>query len=245
MKKKEWRRKREREKERKWEREEDHPECRDASIKHPEMKDLVRFDALEILHFVQNDELLPPLHFKRYPMAVHHAILLEEVKELNPALRIAVLAAEFNAEIMDPLIAKNLELFQENGFTNVDLFRVPWCFELPGMAQTILESGIYNVVIVLWCVVRGQTPHFDYVCTECSRGIMDLSMSYETPIVFGVLTCDTMEQAQARVDNNYGIYALNYLVQSWVAEARLEQRYEELKEEMNAVMESMNEEEIL
>lgn len=83
---------------------------------------------------------------------------------------------------------------------------------------------------MLGCVIKGQTPHFDYICAECSRGMMQLSMNYDTPLIFGVLTCLTLEQAKARIDTNYAIYGLNYLI-SWTrAHEQLDMRYEELLE---------------
>ena len=77
--------------------------------------------------------------------------------------------------------------------------RVPGCFELPLAAQRLIESG-YDAIVALGVVVRGETPHFDYVAGECSRGIMDVGLRTRVPIGFGVLTTDTLAQAQERAD---------------------------------------------
>jgi 6,7-dimethyl-8-ribityllumazine synthase len=77
--------------------------------------------------------------------------------------------------------------------------RVPGCFELPLAAQRLIESG-YDAVVALGVVVRGETPHFDYVAGECSRGIMDVQLRTGVPIGFGILTTDTLAQAQERAD---------------------------------------------
>ncbi len=77
--------------------------------------------------------------------------------------------------------------------------RVPGCFELPLAAQRLIESG-YDAVVALGVVVRGETPHFDYVAGECSRGIMDVQLRNRVPIGFGVLTTDTLAQAEERAD---------------------------------------------
>jgi len=83
---------------------------------------------------------------------------------------------------------------------NVDVARVPGAFELPLACERLAASGRYRAVIALGCVIRGGTPHFDYVCAETSRGIMDVSLRHKLPVMMGVLTCDTLEQAQFRAD---------------------------------------------
>jgi 6,7-dimethyl-8-ribityllumazine synthase len=134
---------------------------------------------------------------------------------------------------MSELIEKNTEFLEEQWFKHVDLYRVPWCFELPSLTKQILDAWVYNAVIVLWCLVKWQTPHFEYISAEVSRWCMDLGMTYETPCIFWVLTCNTLEQAQARVDANYAIYTLNYLAQHGKALQHVQDRYEEVMERMN------------
>lgn len=172
-------------------------------------------------------------------MAVHNAQIHEDVAHLNRDLRIAIVASEFNDDIMSGLIQKNIALFTEQWFEHIDVYRVPGCFELPPQAKQILEKWVYNMVIVLWCVIRWHTPHFEYVCTESSRWLMDLGLHYDTPQIFGILTCDTLEQAQARVDNNYGIYALNYLAQHGRASQLLDERYDAIMQKMEKEMEKL------
>jgi 6,7-dimethyl-8-ribityllumazine synthase len=78
--------------------------------------------------------------------------------------------------------------------------RVPGCFELPLAAARLIDTGRYDAVVALGVVIRGETPHFDYVAGECSRGIMDVQLQTRVPIGFGVLTTDTLAQAQERAD---------------------------------------------
>lgn len=172
-------------------------------------------------------------------MAVHQAQIHSDVTQLNPDLRICIVAAEFNDDIMSPLIEKNVAALRKHWFEHIDIYRVPGCFEIPAQTVEILARWVYNLVITLWCLIRWQTPHFDYICTECSRGIMDLGMTYETPVIFGVLTCDDIQQAQARVDDNYAIYGLNYLAQRWHAALLLDERYEELQTKMSEALEDI------
>jgi 6,7-dimethyl-8-ribityllumazine synthase len=81
-----------------------------------------------------------------------------------------------------------------------DRYRVPGCFELPLAARRLIDTGVYDAIVALGVVVRGDTPHFDFVAGECSRGIMDVSLATRVPIGFGVLTTNTLAQAQERAD---------------------------------------------
>jgi 6,7-dimethyl-8-ribityllumazine synthase len=82
----------------------------------------------------------------------------------------------------------------------IELFRVPGCFELPVTARRLIRAGEYDGMVALGVVVRGDTPHFDYVAGECARGIMDVQISTGVPIGFGVLTTETLAQAEERAD---------------------------------------------
>jgi len=82
--------------------------------------------------------------------------------------------------------------------------RVPGCFELPLAARRLIDTGRFDAIVALGVVVRGETPHFDYVAGECSRGIMDVQLATRVPIGFGVLTTDTLAQAQERADPTRG-----------------------------------------
>jgi len=82
--------------------------------------------------------------------------------------------------------------------------RVPGCFELPLAARRLIDSGNYDAVVALGVVVRGETPHFEYVAGECARGIMDVQLATGVPIGFGVLTTETLAQAEERADPGRG-----------------------------------------
>ena len=81
-----------------------------------------------------------------------------------------------------------------------DVHRVPGCFELPLAARRLIDTGRYDAVVALGVVIRGDTPHFEYVAGECARGIMDVQLATRVPIGFGVLTTETLAQAQERAD---------------------------------------------
>jgi 6,7-dimethyl-8-ribityllumazine synthase len=82
----------------------------------------------------------------------------------------------------------------------IDVFRVPGCFELPVTARRLIRGGDYDGIVALGAVVRGETPHFDFVAGECARGLMDVQLSSGVPIGFGVLTTETLAQAEERAD---------------------------------------------
>lgn len=86
----------------------------------------------------------------------------------------------------------------------IDVVRVPGCFELPVAARRLIRGGDYDGVVALGIVVRGETPHFDFVAGECARGLMDVQLSSGVPIGFGVLTTDTIAQAEERADPERG-----------------------------------------
>lgn len=114
--------------------------------------------------------------------------------------RVAVLVARFNADVTDRLLQGARACLAEHGVADadVDVFRVPGAWELPQAAARTVELGRHDAVVALGCVVRGETPHFDYVCSEASRGLGAVARSSPVPVLFGVLTTDTREQALAR-----------------------------------------------
>ena len=114
--------------------------------------------------------------------------------------RFAVIACRFNGEIVNNLLTGAMQTLLENGVAeqSIDTIYVPGAFELPVTALHLANSKKYAAIITLGCVIRGDTPHFDYVAGECARGILDVSLSSGVPVVFGVLTTDTPEQAHAR-----------------------------------------------
>lgn len=114
--------------------------------------------------------------------------------------RIGVISAKFNYPITKSLTDGALETFSEYGIKeeNIDIFWVPGAFEIPFTAKKILKTEKYSGIVTIGAVIRGETPHFDYVAGEAAKGIAKLSLDFETPIAFGILTTDTVDQAWAR-----------------------------------------------
>lgn len=114
--------------------------------------------------------------------------------------RFVIVAARFNHGITSRLVAGATAAFRSHGVASehLELIRVPGAFELPSACQRIIERGGADAVIALGCVIRGETPHFDFVAGAASRGLADLSVQAAVPVVFGVLTTDTLEQALDR-----------------------------------------------
>jgi 6,7-dimethyl-8-ribityllumazine synthase len=121
-------------------------------------------------------------------------------------LRFAIVASRFNGLIVEPLIAGALDAIVRSGGDGdaVTVVRCPGAWELPQVVRRVVARGGVDAVIALGAVIRGATPHFDYVAGEASRGLADASSEYDIPIGFGLLTKDTMEQAEARAGGAHG-----------------------------------------
>ena len=116
------------------------------------------------------------------------------------ATRVAVLSTRWNVEVIDALREGARQALADWGVSeqHVSEFRAPGAFELPLAANAILHGGRFDAVVALGAVIRGDTPHFEYVCGECSRGLMDVQLRYNKPVAFGVLTVNTPQQAMER-----------------------------------------------
>ncbi len=116
--------------------------------------------------------------------------------------RVVIVAARFNAALVDQLVAGATQAWRDHGGDESRLLveRVPGAFELPLAAKMFAASGGVDAVVALGCVIRGDTPHFDYVAGECARGLMDAGLATGVPVIFGVLTTGTQAQAEERAD---------------------------------------------
>jgi 6,7-dimethyl-8-ribityllumazine synthase len=121
-------------------------------------------------------------------------------------LRFAVLAARFNEFIVEPLVRGALDTLRRHGVTDkqIDVVRVPGAFEIPLVARKLAASRRYDALIALGAVIRGETPHFDYVAGECASGLSRIALETGVPIAFGVLTTNTVEQAVDRAGGKAG-----------------------------------------
>jgi len=117
---------------------------------------------------------------------------------VSAAPRHAICVARFYDELADRLERGARAALKEAGADEPDVFDVPGAFELPMAAKLAAESGRYDGVVCLGAVIRGETDHYDYVCSQAARGIQDVQLATGVPCSFGVLTVDTMEQALAR-----------------------------------------------
>jgi 6,7-dimethyl-8-ribityllumazine synthase len=113
-------------------------------------------------------------------------------------MKFAIVVGRFYEDLAERLIAGAQSAFAEAGAGEADVFDVPGAYELPLAAQTVAETGRYDGVACLGAVIRGETTHYDYVCNEAARGIMDVQLRTGVPCAFGVLTVENMDQALAR-----------------------------------------------
>ncbi len=120
--------------------------------------------------------------------------------------RFAVLVARFNSFVVESLLAGALDTLKRHGAEerDIDIIRVPGAFEMPIAAQRLAAGKKYDAIIALGAVIRGGTPHFEYVAGECTKGLAQVSLQHDIPVGFGVLTVDSIEQAIERAGTKAG-----------------------------------------
>ncbi|MCG6900723.1 MAG: 6,7-dimethyl-8-ribityllumazine synthase [Gammaproteobacteria bacterium] len=120
--------------------------------------------------------------------------------------RIALLVSRFNSFVVESLLAGALDTLKRHGADERDLqiVRVPGAYEMPIAAQRLAAAKRFDAIIALGAVIRGGTPHFEYVAGECTKGLASVSLKYDIPIAFGVLTVDSIEQAIERAGTKAG-----------------------------------------
>ncbi|MFD2168845.1 6,7-dimethyl-8-ribityllumazine synthase [Tumebacillus lipolyticus] len=125
---------------------------------------------------------------------------------IGTGLKVGVVVGRFNEFIGSKLLGGALDAFKRHGLAedDVEVAWVPGAFEIPLIAQKMAQSGRYDAVITLGAVIRGSTPHFDYVCNEAAKGVAKVGLDTGTPTVFGVLTVDSIEQAIERAGTKAG-----------------------------------------
>ncbi|KEA45680.1 MULTISPECIES: 6,7-dimethyl-8-ribityllumazine synthase [Campylobacter] len=132
--------------------------------------------------------------------------IIEGKLRLNGDERVAIINARFNHIITDRLVEGARDAFLRHGGdeANLSLILVPGAFEIPMALQKVLESGKFDAVCCVGAVIRGSTPHFDYVSAETTKGIANITLKYGLPVTFGVLTVDNIEQAIERAGSKAG-----------------------------------------
>ncbi len=144
--------------------------------------------------------------------------IIEGKLSLNGDEKVAIINARFNHIITDRLVEGARDAFLRHGGNdeNLDLILVPGAFELPFALDRALESGKYDAVCCVGAVIRGGTPHFDYVSAEATKGIANVTLKHNKPVTFGVLTTDNIEQAIERAGSkagNKGFEAMTGLIE--------------------------------
>ncbi|MEK7286027.1 MAG: 6,7-dimethyl-8-ribityllumazine synthase [Nitrospirota bacterium] len=122
-------------------------------------------------------------------------------KEPNiKALQFGIVVSRFNSKITERLLTGALAVFEKEGVpsSRIEVVEVPGAFEIPGVAAQMAQCGCYHTIVCLGAVIRGDTPHFDYICAEVARGIGQVAILFGLPVIFGVLTTETVKQAMMR-----------------------------------------------
>ncbi len=129
-----------------------------------------------------------------------------EGRMLGEGKKFALITSRFNDFITDKLVGGALDALVRSGVDDddIDLLKVPGAFEIPLVAKKAVATGKYDAVICLGAVIRGSTSHYDYVCAEASKGIAQVSLDSGIPVIFGIITTDTIEQAIERAGTKAG-----------------------------------------
>ncbi len=119
---------------------------------------------------------------------------------------VGIAVSRYNGEVTNRLLDGAIEALEEAGVTRdrIDVMAVPGAFELPLAAMALAKTRRYSCIVAIGCVIRGDTPHFDYVCSEAASGLQLAGLETGVPVAFGVLTCDSQEQAEARAGGEHG-----------------------------------------
>jgi len=135
---------------------------------------------------------------------------MSDIQEIQGSLnaagrRFAIVASRFNSRVVELLVGGAVDCLRRHGADDITLVRVPGAWEIPQAAEE-LASGEpkFDAIVALGVVIRGETPHFDYICSSCSRGLASMSKRHRIPVGFGVLTCDTSQQAEERAGGKAG-----------------------------------------
>lgn len=126
--------------------------------------------------------------------------IIEEKGPYKKSVKVAIVVSRFNRFIVDRLYDGALKSLEANGVSNdaITVVNVPGAFEIPVAVKTLLDENEFDAVITLGAIIRGETPHFDFIANECTHGISQLAMNSGVPVIFGVLTVDNTEQAMDR-----------------------------------------------
>lgn len=123
-------------------------------------------------------------------------------------LKFAVIASRFHEAIVAELLQGALECLERHGVSpsEIDIYRVPGAFEIPFLASELARRGVYDALVTIGVLIRGETPHFDFIASQVTEGVSRVSIETRLPVSFGVITCNTVEQARQRTarGNNKG-----------------------------------------
>lgn len=136
---------------------------------------------------------------------------LKNISNIPKNIEIAFITADFNSEYTNALEGITTELLEESHFRNITKYRVPGALEIPAMLQRVLKKWTYDLIYCFGVVIRGETSHYDIVCNESARWVMNITLTNDTPIIFGVLTCENTKQVEERINKHLWVAGLNLL----------------------------------
>jgi 6,7-dimethyl-8-ribityllumazine synthase len=175
----------------------------DAEVEEEEEEEeVVAATVPEVEEVEEEPEAEPELEHAPAGLSIPDGYRTIEGEPHGERRSVAIVVSRFNGEITSELLSRALDELDESGTAKdaVTIIPVPGAFELPLAAMAVAKTRRYACVVALGCVIRGETPHFDYIASEAASGLQLAALETGTPVSFGVLTCETREQAEARLD---------------------------------------------
>jgi len=163
-------------------------------------------EALEGISPAEDAQRLSPIEHAAAELVVPDGVGLIEGSPNGPRRSVGIVVSRFNGDVTNRLLDGALATLEEAGVPRgaIDVMPVPGAFELPLGAMALAKTRRYACVVALGCVIRGDTPHFDFICAEAASGLQLAGLDTGIPVAFGVLTCETREQADARSGGEHG-----------------------------------------
>jgi len=133
-------------------------------------------------------------------------LAIHEGKLEGSGLKIALVVSRFNGLVTEKLLSGAVDCLTRHGVAegNIDIYRCPGAFEIPAVAKKVIDSRKHDAIVCLGAVIRGETPHFDYIAGESAKGVSQLAIGSAVPVIYGILTTDTVEQALDRAGAKSG-----------------------------------------
>jgi len=135
----------------------------------------------------------------------------ESIKDIPRDIKIGLVISDYHKQYTSQIEEFNVNYLKEQWFKDIEVFHLPWSFEIPSFVSELVDTEDYDLIIPIWVIIKLNLPHYDYICAEIFRWLMDISIDDETPIIPWIIVCDNEKQVKKLLNENYAEYWLNFL----------------------------------